>query len=61
MRKGVFRYTSNAMYTVGLLFLWIPGLLFSSKAALAVACFSHIYVWVHYYCTEKPDMDLMYW
>ena len=60
VRKGVFKYTPNAMYTVGLLFLWIPGLLFSSKAALAVACFSHIYVWIHYYCTEKPDMKRIY-
>ena len=60
VRKGVFKYTSNAMYTVGLLFLWIPGLIFSSKAALAVACFSHIYVWIHYYCTEKPDMKRIY-
>jgi len=60
VRKGVFKYTSNAMYTVGLLFLWIPGLLFSSKAALAVVLFSHIYVWIHYYCTEKPDMKRIY-
>jgi protein-S-isoprenylcysteine O-methyltransferase Ste14 len=60
VRKGIFRYTSNAMYTFGLLFLWIPGLLFSSKAALAVALFSHVYVWVHYYCTEKPDMKRIY-
>ena len=60
VREGIFKYTSNAMYTVGLLFLWIPGLLFSSKAALAVALFSHVYVWVHYYCTEKPDMKRIY-
>lgn len=60
VRKGVFKYTPNAMYTVGLLFLWIPGLLFSSKAALAVVLFSHIYVWIHYYCTEKPDMKRIY-
>jgi protein-S-isoprenylcysteine O-methyltransferase Ste14 len=60
VRKGVFKYTPNAMYTVGLLFLWIPGLLFSSKAALAVVLFSHIYIWIHYYCTEKPDMKRIY-
>ncbi|MGB7061094.1 MAG: methyltransferase [Candidatus Zixiibacteriota bacterium] len=60
VRKGVFKYTSNAMYTFGLLIFWIPGLLFSSKAALAVALFSHLYVWVHYYCTEKPDMRKIY-
>lgn len=60
VREGIFRFTDNAMYTFGLLILWIPGLLFSSEAALAVALFSHIYVWVHYYCTEKPDMKRIY-
>jgi hypothetical protein len=60
VRQGIFKYTFNAMYIVGLLFFWIPGLLFSSKAALAVAVFSHVYVWVHYYCTEKPDMSRIY-
>ena len=60
VRQGIFKYTSNAMYTFGMLFFWIPGLLFSSKAALTVAVFSHVYVWVHYYCTEKPDMKRIY-
>jgi len=60
VREGTFRFTDNSMYTFGLLILWIPGLLFSSEAALVVALFSHIYVWVHYYCTEKPDMKRIY-
>lgn len=60
VKEGIFRFADNAMYTFGLLILWIPGLLFSSKAALAVALFSHVYIWVHYYCTEKPDMRKIY-
>lgn len=60
VREGIFRFTDNAMYTFGLLILWIPGLLLSSGAALVVALFSHIYVWVHYYCTERPDMKRIY-
>ena len=28
--------------------------------ALAVALFQHAYIWVHYYCTEKPDMRRIY-
>ncbi len=31
-----------------------------SLAALAAALFQHAYIWVHYYCTGKPDMDLIY-
>jgi hypothetical protein len=60
IRGGMFRFSSNAMYVFGLLLLWIPGLLCFSRAALLVALFSHIYVWVHYYCVEKPDMKRMY-
>ncbi len=60
IREGIFRFTSNSMYIFGLLILWIPGFLFQSVAALAVAAFSHIYVWVHYYSTEKPDMRRIY-
>ena len=59
-KEGIFRFTDNAMYIFALLILWMPGLLFSSKAALVVALFNHIYVWIHYYCTEKPDMRRIY-
>lgn len=58
--KGIFKYTSNGMYIFGFLLLWIPGILLQSQAALMVALFSHLYIWVHYYCTEKPDMAHIY-
>jgi protein-S-isoprenylcysteine O-methyltransferase Ste14 len=58
--KGIFRFTRNPMYIFALLILWIPGLLLSSEAALTVALFSHIYIWIHYFCTEKPDMKQIY-
>jgi hypothetical protein len=60
VRDGIFKFTSNGMYVFGLLILWIPGLLFSSPAALLAALFSHIYIWVHYYSTEKPDIRRIY-
>jgi hypothetical protein len=60
VRKGIFRFTPNAMYTFGFLILWVPGLVFSSRAALLAALFNHLYIWVHYFCTEWPDMQYMY-
>jgi hypothetical protein len=60
VREGIFKFTSNAMYTFGFLILWIPGLIFFSKAALLAACFNHIYIWVHYYTTELPDIRFIY-
>ena len=58
--KGIYRISGNAMYVYGLLILWIPGLLTASSPALLVALFSHIYIWVHYYTLEKPDMIRIY-
>ncbi len=60
VKKGIFRYTDNGMYVYGLMILYLPGLLLLSKAALAVALFNHIYIWVHYYCTERPDIEIIY-
>jgi len=48
------------MYIFGFFILWIPGLLLLSKAALLVALFNHIYIWVHYYFTELPDIKVIY-
>lgn len=58
--KGIFRFTRNGMYTYGFLFFWAPALWFASIAALCVALFNHMYIWVHYYSTELPDMKRIY-
>jgi hypothetical protein len=60
VKQGIFKYASNTMYLFGFMALWVPGLYLQSKAALSVALFSHVYIWVHYYFTEKPDMDTIY-
>ena len=60
VRKGIFRFTRNGMYTFGFLLLWVPGLWYASIAALCVALFNHMYIWVHYYSTEFPDMKRIY-
>jgi len=60
VKKGIFKYTSNGMYIYGFLILYIPGLLFLSKAAILAALFNHMYIWVHYYFTELPDIKTIY-
>ena len=60
VKKGIFKYTSNGMYKFVFLFLWVPGVLLQSKAALLAALFQHIYIWVHYYFTELPDIKIIY-
>ena len=58
--QGIFRFTSNGMYLYAFLSFWMIAVAFDSSAALAVAGFSHVYIWVHYYATEKPDMEYLY-
>jgi len=60
VRRGIFRFTSNGMYVFGFLLIWIPGLWCASAAALCVALFNHLYIWVHFVCTERPDMRRIY-
>jgi hypothetical protein len=60
VKKGIFRFTSNGMYTFGFFLLWVPGLWYASVAALCVALFNHLYIWVHYYSTELPDIKRIY-
>lgn len=60
VRQGMFRYTDNAMYKFGFLILWAVALVFLSKAALLVAAFNHLYIWVHFYFTELPDIRRIY-
>ncbi len=59
-RRGIFRYTNNGMYIYGFLFLYYPGLLYASEQALLIALFNHLYIWTHYFFTERPDMEVIY-
>ncbi|MBI2880815.1 MAG: hypothetical protein HYY21_04455 [Candidatus Tectomicrobia bacterium] len=59
-RRGIFRHTRNAMYWFGFLVLWIIAIACDSRLALVSVFFSHAYIWVHYHCTEKPDMKRIY-
>ncbi len=58
--EGIFRYVSNPLFTLGMLGMWIPGVIFRSKAALVLGLFQHLYVWVHYLTIERPDIQMLY-
>ncbi len=60
VKQGMFKYTDNAMYKFGFLILWAIALLFLSEAALLAAAFNQLYIWVHFYCTELPDIHHIY-
>ncbi|MEX0928439.1 MAG: methyltransferase, partial [Balneolales bacterium] len=60
VREGIFRFSGNAMYVYGFLLLWVPALWYASLAAIFIAVFNHIYIWVHYHTTELPDIKFLY-
>lgn len=60
VREGIFRFSGNAMYVYGFFLLWVPAFWYASLAAVAIAAFNHIYIWVHYYTTELPDIRYIY-
>ncbi len=60
VKQGLFKHTDNAMYKFVFLVLWSLALVFLSKAALLVAAFNHLYIWVHFYFTELPDIQYIY-
>ncbi len=60
VREGIFRWSPNAMYVFGFLALWAIAFLFRSQGALLAAGFQHLYIQVHYVCTERPDMRRIY-
>jgi len=60
IKGGIFQYTNNGMYLYAFLVFYLPGIIYQSSSALLVALFSHIYIWIHYYFTELPDMKIIY-
>ncbi|MDA1330146.1 MAG: methyltransferase [Chloroflexi bacterium] len=57
---GLYDYVDNGMYIFGFFVFWFIAFAWSSLGALLVALFNHLYIWVHYYTTEKPDMARIY-
>jgi hypothetical protein len=60
VKEGIFRFTDTGMYVFAFLLFWAIAIGFDSPAALAVVAFSHLYIWVHFFTVEKPDMKFLY-
>lgn len=58
--RGAYRLSDNVMYSMVFLLFWAVALILDSPLALISAAFQHAYIWVHYYCTEEPDMRVIY-
>lgn len=58
--RGMFRYSSNAMYVYAFLIMWAFALFTWSWPALIAALYQHAAIWIHWYCTEAPDMEVIH-
>lgn len=57
---GAFKFTPNAIYVFVPLLFWGVGIYNASIAGLIGAANLNIGVWIHYFCIEKPDMEILY-
>jgi protein-S-isoprenylcysteine O-methyltransferase Ste14 len=60
VREGLWGLVENPIYTLGPLFLYLPGLWLGAPVALLAAALQHAAIWAHWYCTEAPDMERIY-
>ena len=59
-KRGIFKWSSNAMYAFAIPVFF--GFAFSSgsKAMFIFAAYSFIGVWLHYFCTERENIKVIY-
>jgi len=59
-KRGIFKWSSNAMYLFGIAIFFSFAVSTGSKAGFIFAIYSYICIWLHYFCTEKEDLKIIY-
>ena len=59
-KRGIFKWSSNAMYTFAIPVFFGFAISSGSKAMFIFAVYTFIGVWLHYFCTEKEDFKVIY-
>ena len=59
-KRGIFKWSSNAMYTFAIAVFFGFAISSGSKAMFVFAAYSYIGGWLHYFCTEKEDFKIIY-
>ena len=59
-RRGIFKWSSNAMYTFAIAVFFSFAISSGSKAMFVFAAYSYIGGWLHYFCTEREDFRIIY-
>ena len=59
-RRGIFKWTPNAMYVFTIPIFFGFAISAGSKAMFVFAVYTYIGIWLHYFCTEKEDFKVIY-
>ena len=59
-KRGIFKWSSNAMYVFGIGIPFAFAVATGSKSMFIVAIYTYISIWLHYFCTEKEDFKYIY-
>ena len=59
-KRGIFKWSSNAMYTFATVVFFGFAISAGSKAMFVFAAYTYIGGWLHYFCTEKEDFKVIY-
>ena len=59
-KRGIFKWSSNAMYTFAVAVFFGLAISAGSKAMFVFAAYTYIGGWLHYFCTEKEDFKVIY-
>ena len=58
--RGIFKWTPNAMYVFAIGIPFSFAVATGSQSMFVVAIYTYIAIWLHYFCTEKPDIKVIY-
>ena len=58
--RGIFKWSSNAMYVFAIGIPFSFAVATGSQSMFVVAIYTYISIWLHYFCTEKPDFAVIY-
>ena len=59
-KRGIFKWSSNAMYTFAITVFFGLAISAGSKAMFVFAAYTYIGAWLYYFCTEKVDFKVIY-
>ena len=58
--RGIFKWSPNAMYVFAIGIPFSFAVATGSQSMFVVAIYTYISIWLHYFCTEKEDIKVIY-